>query len=724
MSAPQHSTVALGEVRLALRPDLAFTLQQYGGHRCYVIEDATNSRFYRIGLPEYKFISLLDGQTSLRAALQLTANALGPDAFSEEDAAAICKWLVHCQLARPTAPGDAGQLLDAARTAARRRRSSWLNPLIMKLPLVDPDPWLSRLAPRLAWLTGGHVLSLGLLLVFVAGHQAVTHLERIASASRDVLAPHNWLYLALSWLLLKLIHEASHALVCKRYGGQVREAGLVLIALAPICYVDVTSAWRWPSKWQRIHVSAAGMLADLAVGGLAVLLFCHVDHPLVAQHARNVMVAATVTTLLFNANPLMRFDGYYILADVLEIPNLYPLGQEYVRYLGRRYLLGVPAVLPRWPWRTALIIKTYAVASCGWRLLVTVGLILVAEAMFYGAGIVLAVIGAIAWFGLPALRLASYLFKDHGREPPRLGRLALVAGGGGLAILLTLQLAPWPLAVEAPAVVAFAPLTTLRAASPGFVHRLHVAPGDIVQAGQVLILLSNPRLEAELAELELAVQQSELRSRVYRQQEQIAAAQAEDEARHALEVKRRERSNQVAELTIRSPVDGQVLQADLQSLTGTYVAEGTELLSIGDEQQKELVLSVAQADGELFASQRGKPVDVWLHATPAARLAASLEKISPRATTVLARPALGAMAGGPLPVRPRRDRQTGTEEAWELVEPRLSGAVPLPPERAQLVRAGQRATVKLRIRRGNLGEGLYQIWESWLRGRLASSRGA
>ena len=154
--------------------------------------------------------------------------------------------------------------------------------------------------------------------------------QRFSAGSAGILAPGNWWSLAAAWFVLKLGHEISHAAVCKKYGGTVREMGLIFILFAPVAYVDVTSCWRFSSKWHRIHTAAAGMYAELFLAALAV--FGWSAESAVVQHLlHNVVFMASLTTILFNANPLMRFDGYYLLTDLVDVPNLYSQGTQWVQ---------------------------------------------------------------------------------------------------------------------------------------------------------------------------------------------------------------------------------------------------------------------------------------------------------------------------------------------------------------------------------------------------------
>ena len=366
MSLKDYQIRDLGRMVLALRNDLIFTPQMIDGQRGYVIEDPLKSKFYRVGIAEYKFISLLDGTTSVADALRLTAATLADEAFTQDEAATICKWLVDSGLAHTPESAQSGRLSDAADKADRAKTMQRINPICVRIPLIRPDRFLDAITPSIGWLFGPVGWTLALILALVAAVQLIVHADRFGSAVNGVFAPSRWIWLGVTWLGLKVVHEIAHGVVCKRYGGSVREGGLMFILLAPLAYVDVTSSWRFSSKWHRIYTAAAGMYIELIVASIAAIVWSHTEVGLLNDMAFNLVLMASLTTLVFNANPLMRFDGYYILSDFLQVPNLYPNGQQYLVYLGRRYLLGLKCASPRWCKGKDAIIKLYGVAAMFW----------------------------------------------------------------------------------------------------------------------------------------------------------------------------------------------------------------------------------------------------------------------------------------------------------------------------------------------------------------------
>lgn len=179
--------------------------------------------------------------------------------------------------------------------------------------------------------------------------QLISSWSSFTKELQTVVAPHNWPSLMIAWILLKVLHESAHGLVCKKYGGVVSETGIMFLWGMPVPYVDVTSSWAFRSKRQRIYTALAGMYVELFVAALAALFWSHTGPGWIHYWCVHLVVIAGISSLLFNGNPLMRFDGYYVLMDLLEIPNLYGFGQQFCAACGAKSWQAIPWYSPATP---------------------------------------------------------------------------------------------------------------------------------------------------------------------------------------------------------------------------------------------------------------------------------------------------------------------------------------------------------------------------------------
>ncbi len=352
---------------VALRDDLAFTPDISREPAGYTIEDRLRGKYYRVGISEYTFLSLLDGRTSIAEALGVAAGKLGPHALAEHEVLAMCRWALDCQLAYPVESDQAARLGEVALKNDGRRLFSLLNPLAIQLPLIRPDRLLTGLSRRVGWVFSPWFFAAWSLLVLCALYFVAIGWSRLTQMALVILDRDNWLRLFAAWLLLKVLHETAHGLACKKYGGSVPVAGITVLFFFPLAYVDVTSSWRFRSKWQRIVTAAAGMYADLFVAALAVIVWSSTTPGLLQHMALNIAVTAGITTLVFNGNPLVRFDGYFIASDLFDVPNLYSCSQQWIVDGIHKHLLGCETPAPSWPTNRGWLIRLYAPAAMAWR---------------------------------------------------------------------------------------------------------------------------------------------------------------------------------------------------------------------------------------------------------------------------------------------------------------------------------------------------------------------
>jgi len=711
-----------------LRTDLVFTPQEFGGRPGYLIEDPLRTKFFRLGAPEYTLVSVFDGRTTISEAVQLTAAPLGPRAFTEPEALAIGRWLVESQLAATPESAGADRLAAAARKGEFGRHAAALNPLAIRFRLINPDRLLDALLPWCGGLLSWPALIVWSVVLLLALATATLNLHQLADRSAVLLDPGNWLRLAVAWSALKLIHESFHALACKKFGGNVVRAGVMLLFFAPVAYTDVTSSWRFRSKWHRIVTAAAGIYAELFVAALAILFWARTPDGFVHRMVCDIALMASIGTVVFNINPLLRFDGYYILSDLVGVPNLYSAGRQAVVDLLKRVGLGQQTARTDGSTAMRRLILVYGMAALAWlgTLYVGLALLVISVLSYLGA----ALVGVFMIFGIavPVLRLMRETihtgsFDRNCRR--RLARNAIVAAVAGL-------FGAWLLArpgrVEAPAVVEYAPLSTLRAATAGFVREVCIRSGESVRKDQIIAVLENPELVAELAELQLSSAQSAIRARAYFADQELAKYQIETAAHAALEKRVGELSGQVASLTIRSPTRGHVLARQLHSLIGQYLKPGAEIAMVGDEDAKELVVAVAQDDLESFHAQLGSAVTVRILGIGGEQLTWDLTSIDPLAGLSVPHAALSSRARGPLPVKMKLSNtnqdNADSAEHDELLRPCFKASVRIPAGDSVRLRAGQKATIGFASPVESSGGRMARQIGEWIRNQLARVKSA
>lgn len=691
---PDISTVELTRTRLKLRDDLLFIPQQYGGESYYHIEVSTSSEFYRIGYAEYVFVSLLNGKTSFAEALAATSQKLGTGSLSQYQAMTLYSWLLENGLAT-FSDEDATASGAASTVRASSPSSRWwktLNPLWLKVPLGCPEAFLKALQSCCGWLFSVPSIVLSLLLMLAAAVVLYDDWGRFWSTSENVISSDNWKWLLAAWIGLKCVHESAHGLVCLRYGGRVREIGFVLAVFTPLAYIDASSSWAFRCRWQRIHTAVAGIHIELLIAAVSIMLWSYCDSIVIRHVLQNLIVMASISTLVFNLNPLMRFDGYYILSDLLQIPNLMSESTQVLSSTFRRLFFGESSTAPRKIGRQRMILLTFGLLASFWRVLISVSILIAASVLFHGAGIALAAIGGLLWFGKPLWKLLTELQTMRLQQPERLVRAAAVTAFCGSAIAFLIFAVPAPVMITAPGIVEYTDGEVIRAQTAGFVRQIHVTEGQNVVEGELLLSLRNDEITSKHDDLAQKIAQQELRMQTANRDHDGGALSVAQMNLESMRSQLEECQQQLAGLELRAKRAGCVVAPDLNRLNGTFAKPGQELMTIGREDQKELQISVGQRDLARSLQAVGQKIRVRIGTHRG--VDGTLQRINPQASRNVPHPAMAASNGGALPVVGQTDASGNDEarDAMRLTEHRFTGIVILEPEQALQLRCGERGT--------------------------------
>ncbi len=726
MNLANEQTFEFGEAKLKAKDSLRFTMRESGNGVWYLVEDEISGRFFQIGLPQYTFLSMLDGRRTVNQVLMKTASLLRQHSVDEQEAANICKWAIESGLVETELASSSSRRAEQAEQEAIRKSAQWLNPITLKFPLMNPDGIVTRIERFAGWLVSWGGLILWLIVVGFGFTQLAQHWDSFLANRVRCTSSVDLVWLAITWIVLKLIHETSHSVVCKRFAGRVHSCGVLLLLLIPLPYVDVTSSWRFENKWHRILTAAAGMLSEIFLAAIACCVWVWSDPGPIQYHAGNVIIAATLTTLIFNANPLMRFDGYYMLQDWLEIPNLYTHGRQYVKRLFKKIYFGGEMTPVTEVGFRALFVKVFGMMTIAWFMLIAVGLLLGALSLLEGIGLLVALVAVLLWVGLPIFKLLKYTVVGTATEKPNRLRFATamsltVALAGGVLIFC-----PSPSIVSAPIVVDYEPMSVVRAKAAGFVKSINIENGQWVEDDQILFELDNPELVAELESLVIDIKISKLRCDTLLTTGDIASLKLEQESLAGMEARRVELTKLVGYLEVRAPQRGKVLARDLMATSGKYFSPGDELLSIGNSSDISVIALARQEDVDWIESTGQSQVDicVWGHRDNE-WIKGDIQKINPRARDDLPHEAFAATNGGPLTVVPREQVEDVEDDADSLMltDPRVQIEIAMNREDQQMLMAGQTGAMFIRSRDLYLGKYLAQNIMRFLRKNTYRSHG-
>lgn len=641
------------------------------GSPTWTLHDPANNRFYQLGWPAFEILARwsLGNAAEIVTAVQRETTLR----VSAADIEGIAEFLVAHHLARARTHEDSARLLRAQR-GSRSSMWSWLlhHYLFFRIPLFRPARFLERTAslvnfayqPRFWWLMAA---------VAVAGLYLVA--QRWDSFVHSFTAYNGWqglLGIGIALSCTKVLHELGHAYTAHRHGCRVPAMGAAFLVLWPVLYTDTNEAWKLASRRHRLQIGAAGMLAELALAACATLLWSFLPDGSLRAGVFLLSTSTWIITLAINLSPFMRFDGYFLLADLLNLPNLHERAFAFGRWHLRECLFGLGAPEPEavTPGRRRFLVA-FAWATWLYRLVLFFGIALLVYHLFFKLlGLILLCV-ELGWFiVLPIMRELRAWWTRRGTLSWNTAtrRSAIIA-----MALLALLVVPIGGSVHAPAMLQAARDQVIYAAAASQVQRVLVRPGAEVRSGELLLELISPDLHAQLASAQAEEQQLrwqlEQQSFDARLQSSGTALRTRWEAAHGAVSGTQAL---IGQLRIRAPFDGRVA-SDSQALQpGTWIAKG------------EALMQIVAPDGVRVTAFIDEPDARRLPPTPSAKFIADLPglaRLDCRVATadginisVLEFPALASVFGGPIPSATHPEQgQTAVKPLASLLRVRIEG---------------------------------------------------
>jgi putative peptide zinc metalloprotease protein len=627
-----------------------FYRHEYRGEVWYVVQNPTGGKVHRLTPSAHALVGLMDGERTTQEIWDGVMAQLGDDAPTQDETLWALGLLYVADVLRCDVPPDTAALFRRIQREENQERWRKLSPIAFRVPLFDPDAFLSRwqhwarpLFSRtgaLAWCA----------VVLAAGVAAVKHGPELAAAGKSLFEPASLIALWFVFPVVKALHELGHGFAVKRWGGEVHEMGILFLVFMPLPYVDASAASVFPEKRRRMLVGAAGIAVELFLAAIASFVWIAVEPGLVRHLSFAVMLVGGLSTLFFNGNPLLRFDGYYVLADAIEIPNLASKGNQYLGALARRWILGLRQTRFREtaPGEPAWLVG-YAVASFAYRITVLVTIALYLAGRFFVVGVALALAVLVARIALPLLRHFSFVLTDpvvgERRGRALAGSLGLVAAVGVLLFGL-----PIPLHTRSQGVIWLPERCQVRVGAEGFVTDVLAEPHSVVQIGEPLIRTRDAPIEARVRALEAERRELRLRVLALSQENRVQTEIAQEQLADTEAALARARE-QASEELIRSPTEGVFVVAGGGDLVGRHVGQGEVVAHVVDLAAATARVVVSQEEVALLR-ERTEAAWVRLAHDLGTVLPARITRQVPAATDRLPTRALGTAGGGRFAVDP------------------------------------------------------------------------
>lgn len=654
-------------LRPRLRQHVHVLPREFRGVRWFLLQDETSGRYLRCDALAQAIIRQLNGELSLQEILERNNRTPAFRELRSDDIIAVFSRLHASELLTNTLPISTALALERySHLESQARRKRWSNPFAIKFPLLDPDRHLSRLIPIGQLIFSRIGLIFWLALLALGSINALNNREELkADIGAWQFSTSDALVLWLAYPLLKALHEFGHALAIKVFGGEVHETGISLLVLVPVPYVDASASLGFRSKYRRIVVSAAGIMIETALAAVAVSLWTVVENGIIRDTLLALAILGSMSTILYNANPLMRFDGYHVLEDLIEIPDLARRSVSYWKYLFQHYALTLDAikspVTARGERRWFLI---YGLSSPLYRLTVLLGIAYYLSSQFFIVGVILA--SWVVWNYLIKQLLNAICFllasKEVDRQRPR-AQLLLAIMATTIAALLLLRV---PLITRTEGIVWPANGGQLISPSNAFIVEVFTVNGESVFAGQPVMQLKSPALQTRFDVINAKLKEARLQQSIDVERSRARGAIAEEQV-DVLEAERDDLASRLTALTLLSPVNGVFTQHNPHYLPGRFAHDGELLGYVRSRNDTPVVRAVvAQRDaGHLNKDLLG--AEVMLSSRSASAISASLIRDYPSGTRQLPSRALDQSGGGSLTVQ-HNDGEglISTEEFFQL----------------------------------------------------------
>lgn len=716
---------------LSMRRDLVVRRQRWQGREYWTVKDPLALKYYRFENEEFAILSMLNGQTSSDAIRERFEREFAPQRISATQLQHLLSLLHRSNLLLADAAGQGEALLARDRQRQQRQRlSAIVNFLALRFQGVDPDRLLAWLNRRAGWIYSLPTAVVALAMVLSALVLVAAEFDAFRGrlpTFHAFFAAQNWLWLGVTLCLTKVLHEFGHGLACKRFGGECHEMGVMLLVFTPCLYCNVSDAWMIPSKWRRAAIGAAGMYVELVLASLCTFLWWASEPGMFNHLCLNVMFVSSASTVLFNANPLMRFDGYYILADLLEIPNLRQKSAAVIQRKLGAWLLGLrERPDPFLPTQRRWLFAAYCLGSSiyGWLVSFSIFWFFYRVLEPYGLQVIGQMLGVamiVSLVVVPLVRLTRFVLQPARPQDVNKMRalvcvsVIVVAAGGLLCV-------PLPYYVAASFEMQPRDAASVYVEVPGELRGVQLASGPVA-AGQTIAelgdadaLLAAQRLAAQRADLLARIES--IRQRAHTDDSALLELAQTEEALTSLDKQLARLKEDVAKLTIRAPEAGVIVPPPSRSREertrlrlanwsgrplaahniGAYLEASTLVCRIAQPGKLEAIVAIDQE--ELDFVRPGQQVDLLLTSLPGERRAGHIDHLAEQ-NMEAASTRLSARGGGQLATR---TDAAGVERPLSVI---YQANVPLDDPSGQII-VGATGTARIHAGSQPLGQRLWR----------------
>ena len=671
-------------IRLRKRRDLVIQETMYQGETSWVVKDPVAMKFFRVQEPEKIALEMLDGAHSYQDILDKLETSFPEFNLRIEEVHGLVNSFHTNGLLISNAPGQSAPLQVKRNKELKQKATQLLMSLMsIRFPGVDPERFLAWLYPKVSWFFTRTFTAICFLICLAASILVLSNLDefyRRLPEFQQFFNLKNIFFMGAIMIVTKSIHELGHGLMCKHFGGECHEIGFMLLVMTPAMYCNTSDSWLLLNKWHRIAIGAAVMYVEIVLAAISTFVWWYTQPGVIHYMALNTIFLCSVSTLLFNANPLLRYDGYYMLSDFLEIPNLGQKSKTAMISKLRTVCLGMKPINNRMmPKRKQVSFAGYAVASFLYRWFIMFAIFWFIIKIFepYGVeviGYLMVGVSLIGMVGIPMYKLVKFfLYPGRFREVKKV-RFA-ISTAFVLLLGFCIFAIPIPHKISASFVVQPVEGANIFVTQPGILTKVNFVPGDEVRKGDVIAELENidhelalEQLKGQLAGLTADLARMKLSADELPQSSKLIMTTETNIAATKKQIKAVEKI--LGELKLIATRDGQVIPPPnvnndaasagrrLATWSGTpldpenrnaFLTSQTLYCIVADPGRMKAMLVIDQSDAKFVAA--GQKVSLMLDEHIGDVIKGEIEFVSRDALNQLPRE-LSVTNGGPISARP------------------------------------------------------------------------
>ncbi len=685
--------------RPQLRSHVTVQPQRYRDQTWYLLINEVNGIHFRINDVAYQFVGRCDGNYTIQEVWNSMLESLADDTPTQDELIRLLDELDQRDLILYQVMTDIPTLFRRKQERVKRERMAFINPLAFKLSLWDPSKFLDKTRWLQKIIFNPISFMIWLAIVISALLAAASNWDALRLHASNYLTTPRYLLLAwLSFPIIKAIHELSHALAVRNWDGQVKESGITFFVFTPAPYVDASASSAFRSQLQRVIVGAMGIMVELLLAAIALFVWFSTQPGLVHALAFVTMFVCGVSSILFNGNPLLRFDAYHILCDTFELPNLANRSRLFWTNQFKRLMLGANDIVPisyalgerKW-------LFAYAPLSFAYSLIVLSYIVFWLGSKSFIIGLLVAVIAAIAMIIKPLFATIKATIESASVGTKRTRAKLLITSALSLVLIL-LFFVPVPFNTIAQGVIWLPDQAQVRPLSEGFIKEIRVVHGAEVEPNQVILVLSDPSLIAKRDNLNNQLSSMQVNQYNLLSQD-ITRADTIGKQIEKISAELTRVNEQISALEIRSQVQGKLVMPHQEDLLGTFVKQGELLAYVLNSNIIKVRAAIPEPAAALVRDHLSG-VQVRLADHPDQVMIANMSNDTPAVTRTLPSAAMGDHGGGQYATDPT------DKEGLTTVEPLVLIDLNLPD--TSLERVGARASVRFDHGYASIAEQFYR----------------